>query len=133
MQLTTLTRLAAILSLCAASAAVAHHSNAMYERTRTLDVTGTIREFQWTNPHTFIELTVDSANGPQNFTIEGPTPGVLRAQGWKFNSLKPGDKVVVKIHPLKEGRLGGGLISVTMADGKILPGGNAYAADKAGK
>lgn len=128
----TLAKFAAVMSLCLASVALAHHSNAMYQRDKTLDVTGTIREFQWTNPHTFIELTVEGASGPENFTIEGPTPGVLRSLGWKFNSLKAGDKVVVRMHPLKVGH-GGGLISVTLQDGKILPGGNAYAADKAGK
>ncbi len=132
MQLRTLAGFGVILSVLSSWAALAHHSNAMYERTRTMEVSGTVREFQWTNPHTFIELTVESPNGAQNFTIEGPTPGVLRSQGWKFNSLKPGDQVVVKVHPLKQGQ-GGGLISVTLKDGTILPGGNAYTADKAGK
>jgi hypothetical protein len=109
----------AIGCFIASAAALAHHSNAMYDHSKTLEVAGTVREFQWTNPHTFIELTVNGPEGPQNYTIEGATPGVLRRQGWKFNSLQPGDKVVVKYHPLKKGNLGGGLVSV-QKDGVTL-------------
>lgn len=127
MQFKTLAKCGAIMSIFSA-AAFAHHSNAMYQRDKVIEVTGTVREFQWTNPHTFIELTVDG----KNFSVEGPTPGVLRSQGWKFNSLKPGDKIVVKMHPLKQGD-GGGLISVVKEDGSLLRGGNAYTADKEGK
>jgi hypothetical protein len=119
MQVGILTRFAATLAGFFSAAASAHHSNAMYDRDKEVVVAGTVREFQWTNPHTFIELVVDSPSGPQNYTIEGATPGVLRRQGWKFNSLKPGDKVVVKFHPLKYGKLGGGLVSVSK-DGVIL-------------
>jgi hypothetical protein len=104
----------------------------MYEREKQIEVTGTVREFQWTNPHVFIELVVNGPNGQSNFTIECPTPGVLRSKGWKFNSLKPGDKVMAVVHPLKSGQTGGGLISVTK-DGVTLSGGAAYEADKAGK
>jgi len=121
-----------MISLMASSVALAHHSNAMYERDKVIEVTGTVREFQWTNPHTFIELTMDSASGPQNYSIEGPTPGVLRNNGWKFNSLKAGDKVVVKVHPLKEGRPGGGLISV-LKDGVTLQAGSSSNNYESGK
>jgi hypothetical protein len=118
-----------LLFAIGSSVALAHHSNAMYERDKVLEVTGTIREFQWTNPHTFIELTVDGPNGPYNYSVEGPTPGVLRSQGWKFNTLKAGDKVTVKVHPLKSGRVGGGLISVTR-DGVTINAGSATQTDK---
>jgi hypothetical protein len=104
----------------------------MYERDKVIEVAGTVREFQWTNPHIFIELTVDGPNGPYNYSVEGPTPGVLRSQGWKFNQLKAGDKVVTKVHPLKDGRIGGGLISVTK-DGVTINAGSASNYDKAGK
>jgi hypothetical protein len=132
MKLRTFAICAAIFSVFSLSTAPAHHSNAMYERDKQIDVTGTVREFQWTNPHVFIELVVDGPNGPANFTIECPTPGVLRSKGWKFNSLKPGDKVVAKVHPLRSGQTGGGLISITK-DGVTLSGGAAYEGDKAGK
>jgi Family of unknown function (DUF6152) len=123
MQFRKLSIFAAMLSVCFVPAALAHHSNAMYERDKTLEVTGTVREFQWTNPHTFIELQVETSSGTQNFTIEGPTPGVLRANGWKYNQLKAGDMIVVAYHPLKSGQLGGGLISMTK-DGVTLQAGS---------
>lgn len=108
----------ALVALLPASAALAHHSNAMFDRDKVIELKGTIREFQWTNPHTFIEL--DTPGATQPFSIEGPTPGVLRAKGWKFNSLKAGDQVTIKAHPLKDGRRGGGLVQVVKASGEVL-------------
>ena len=104
--------------------ALAHHSNAMFEHDKTIEVSGTVRDFQWTNPHVFIELTVAGANGPQDLSVECSAPAVLRAHGWKFNSLKVGDKVVVKIHPLKNGSVGGGLVSASKDGAVIGDGGN---------
>jgi hypothetical protein len=113
----------AACSVLATSAALAHHSNAMFDDTKDLEVAGTVHEYQWTNPHVFIELMVDSADGPKKFIIESPTPGVLRAHGWKFNSLKPGDKVVAHVRPLRVGNSGGYLVTlakdgVPIGDGK---------------
>jgi hypothetical protein len=116
----------ASLAALTAAAALAHHSNAMFDRQKETVVTGTVREFQWTNPHVFIELTVTEKSGSSNFSIETSAPGVLRAHGWKFNSLKAGDKVVAKIHPLKDGRRGGGLISITK-DGVLIGDGKPSA------
>ncbi len=121
-----------LFSIACSPALLAHHSNAMYERDKVVEVTGTIREFQWTNPHTFIELTVAGPSGPYNYSIEGPTPGVLRSQGWKFNTLKAGEKVTVKLHPLKSGRVGGALISVTR-DGVTINAGSATQSDRSYK
>jgi hypothetical protein len=101
------------------ASAMAHHSNAMFDRERKVDVAGTVREFQWTNPHVFIELVVDGPSGPFNYSIETGAPGVLRAHGWKFNSLKPGDKVVAKVYPLRGDRVGGALISI-QKDGVVI-------------
>jgi hypothetical protein len=127
MQFRNRTVVAAIVAGLSTSAVWAHHSNAMFDRQKEAVVTGTVREFQWTNPHVFIELVVDGPSGPYNYSIEAATPGVLRAHGWKFNTLKAGDKVVAKVHPLKDGRLGGGLISVskggvTIGDAVASPG-----------
>jgi hypothetical protein len=106
------------------SPAFAHHSNAMFDHDKVVEVSGTVRDFQWTNPHVFIELTVAGANGPQDFSVECSAPAVLRAHGWKFNSLKVGDKVMVKVHPLKNGSVGGGLVSVSKDGVTIGDGGN---------
>ncbi len=115
MQLRALALVTGIAAVLTSSAVLAHHSNAMFDTEKEVVVTGTVREFQWTNPHCFIELEVASASGEQQLTIEASAPGVLRRQGWKFNSLKAGDKVVAKMHPLRDGHLGGGLISISVA------------------
>jgi hypothetical protein len=120
---TTISFVGALIGLFA-SAAFAHHSNAMYDHDKQLEVSGTVREFQWNNPHVFIELTIDGPNGPQDYSIETSAPGVLRAHGWKFNSLKPGDKVVAKVHPLKNGSVGGGLITLSKDGVVVGDGGN---------
>ena len=125
MKLRTLA-LAGALVAANAPAALAHHSNAMFDRTKTVEVKGTIRDFQWTNPHTWIEMEVAGKAGATRYTIEGPTPGILRSRGWKFNSLKPGDAVTVKVHPLRDGTPGGGLMSVTV-NGAVLEAGSSNA------
>jgi hypothetical protein len=106
-----------------ASLALAHHSGAMFDNTKEVEIAGTVHEFQWTNPHVFIELMVAGPKGPQKFIIESPTPGVLKAHGWKFNTLKPGDKVVAKVHPLREGRVGGYLVAMSKDGVPIGDGG----------
>lgn len=124
-------RLVKILLATAIAAGVAmpvqaHHSFAMFDNTKEKVLTGTIREFQWTNPHTWIQVTVPGANGKtEEWSIEGSSPNGLTRQGWKRNSLKPGDKVSVTIHPLKNGDKGGSFVSLTFADGRKLGGRNA--------
>jgi hypothetical protein len=100
-------------------AARAHHSFAMFDQTRKLTLAGTVKAFQWTNPHSWVQLTV----GADEWSIEALSPNVLGRQGWKRNTLKPGDKVTVVINPLKDGGKGGNLVSVTLADGATLGGG----------
>ena len=132
MQLRPLAFFGVFFSVFSTSVALAHHSNAMFDRQKEVVITGTVREFQWTNPHIFIELVVAGPGGTHNYSVEGPSPGVLRAHGWKFSSLKPGDKVVVKVHPLKDNRQGGGLISVSK-NGVILGDATASSSYGSGK
>jgi hypothetical protein len=109
----TFVRLGAVAFLLSSTAAFAHHSNAMYDREKTLEIKGTVKEFQWTNPHVFIEIETVGANGAQSvYTVESSAPGILKSHGWKFNSIAPGDKVEVKVHPLRDKGNGGGLISL---------------------
>ena len=117
----------AFASIISVPAALAHHSNAMFDDTKQVEVAGTVQEFQWTNPHVFIELMVDGPNGPYKFIIEGPTPGVLRGHEWKFNSLKAGDKIVATVRPLREGNSGGYLVSVMKNGMPIGDGGTSSA------
>jgi hypothetical protein len=101
----------------------AHHSGAGVDRTRTVTVQGIVKEFRWTNPHSWIDLEVTSDSGRADlWSIEmNPPPFLLRA-GWKSSSLKPGDKVSVTLNPMRSGDPGGIFVSVTLADGRVLAG-----------
>jgi hypothetical protein len=121
MKLASLKRysIAAILAaLAGASAAVAHHSFAMYEPTKTLTLKGTVKAFQWTNPHVVVWLLVQPEDGgpPQEWSLETTSPGVLTRAGWTRQSLKVGDRVSATFSPLRDGSRGGGLNSVTLLD-----------------
>jgi hypothetical protein len=100
----------------AALPALAHHSFAAYERTKTLNLKGTVKTFQWTNPHCVIWVLIEPEGGgaPQEWSIETTSPGVLTRSGWTRHSLNPGDKVSVEFNPLRDGSRGGGLNSVTL-------------------
>jgi hypothetical protein len=102
----------------AAAPAGAHHSFAMYEPTKTLTLKGTVKTFQWTNPHVVIWMLVQPEGGgaTQEWSIETTSPGVLTRGGWTRQSIKPGDRVSVTFSPLRDGSRGGGLNSVTLLD-----------------
>jgi hypothetical protein len=112
--------LGAILA-AAPCAALAHHSFAMFDRDKEVTLVGTVREFQWTNPHAFIEMDVPDANGtPAKWSIELNSPNNLTRQGWKSSMLKAGDKVSVTMNPLRDGKKGGLFVSVVLPDGKVI-------------
>jgi hypothetical protein len=98
--------------------ASAHHSFALYDRTKTMTIKGNVKAFQWTNPHVVIWVLVQPEGGgePQEWGIETTSPGVLTRGGWTRNSIKPGDRVSVEFSPLRDGSHGGGLNSVTLLD-----------------
>jgi hypothetical protein len=123
----SLLRLAMVVALAAMlgapPSAVAHHSFAMYEPTKTLTFKGTVKTFQWTNPHTILWVLVQPPDGgpAQEWSLETTSPGVLTRAGWTRLSLKPGDRVSVTLSPLRDGSHGGSLNSVTLLDtGKTL-------------
>ena len=94
--------------------AAAHHSFALFDMTKSVMLEGTVKRFEWTNPHSWIYLNV---TGPQNvsdeWTIELPAAGALAREGWNATYLKAGDRIVVRINPLKDGKKGGSLESFT--------------------
>ena len=110
------------LSLLGVSAtAFAHHSFAMFERDKEVTLVGTVREFQWTNPHAFIEMDVtDPSGASEKWSIELNSPNNLTRQGWKSSMLKPGDKVSLTMNPLRDGKKGGLFVSVVLPDGKVI-------------
>ncbi len=102
-------------------AALAHHSFAMFDSNQRMTLSGTVREFQWTNPHAWIMLTVADPEGrPAQWAIELGGPGQLARQGWNAGTLAPGMKVEVAIHPLRDGTNGGQFMGLTFPDGTQL-------------
>jgi len=100
--------------------ALAHHSGAMFDSEKILTLRGNVKEFQWTNPHCWIQLLVSGDGGESEWSVEMAAPGTLSRLGWHKSTLKPGDTVSVQVHPLKTGEKGGGFVSVTLADGRTL-------------
>ena len=110
-----------LLAVAASAPAVAHHSTAMFDFTKTVELTATVKEFQWTNPHTWTIVTAEGgAKVAGEYGLEGMSPNYLARNGWTKRTLKPGDKVVLAIHPLKDGRKGGFMVSAKLADGTLL-------------
>jgi hypothetical protein len=112
----------ALSLLLATGAVVAHHSTAMFDMQHTVTISGTVTQFDWTNPHTFIFMEVmNTATGTsESWSVEGMSPNYLSRNGWSRHTLKPGDKIGMEIHLLKDGRKGGFCATVTLPDGKKL-------------
>jgi hypothetical protein len=111
----------AALTLGFAGVAAAHHSFAMFDQSRQVPLQGTVHDFQWTNPHAFIDVDVPNATGSTDlWKVELNSPNNLKRQGWKSSQMKPGDKVTVVINPLRDGSKGGLFVAVTLPDGKIM-------------
>ena len=107
--------------LTAAPLAFAHHSAAMFDTDKEVTVQGTVKEFQFTNPHSWLLVEVADAGGKVTvWSFETRNPSTLLRSGIKKSSLVFGDKVTVKAHPLRDGRPGAELIAVTKADGSVL-------------
>ncbi len=109
--------------------AVAHHSTAMFESEKRVTLSGTVTDFQWTNPHAWIQVTVSGADGKAAaWSFECGSPNTLSRQGWKPSTLKPGDAVTIVANPMKDGTSAGLMYTVTLADGRVLgPGAQAAA------
>jgi hypothetical protein len=113
--------IAAAVAAIAAGSASAHHSTAMFDMQKSVVLEGTIKEFQWTNPHTWIVFDVPNASGGvDEYGIEGMSPNYLARSGWDKHTLSSGEKVELTIHPLKDGRKGGFNVSVKKPDGTVM-------------
>ncbi|MBC2666153.1 hypothetical protein H7F51_11550 [Novosphingobium flavum] len=120
------------IALCLAAAALmpapvsAHHSFAMFDARQTLTVKASVTEFQWANPHCWIELDVSAGQGAhKGFThiaLEANALSYLRAGGWNARTLKPGDQVTVEYHPMRDGTPAGQLLTLRLANGTLLKG-----------
>jgi hypothetical protein len=103
-----------------AGRAQAHHSFAMFDVSREVTLDGTVKEFQWTNPHSWVQLMVKDPTGREvEWSIEGSSPNSLSRFGWTRTSLRTGDRVQAVIHPLKDGSVGGSLVKITV-NGQVV-------------
>jgi hypothetical protein len=101
--------------------ATAHHSFAIFDHTRTYTLKGTVRSFQWTNPHGYIDLDVaDGPKGIDRYTVELTSINMLRRAGWKSSDVKAGDEVTAIVAPLLNGDQGGLLLELKVPDGRTL-------------
>ena len=116
---------AGFLAIAVAAFAVqaqAHHSFAMFDHEKTITISGTLKEFEWTNPHCWLHVSaVDAATGRTvDWSFEMGSVSQITPQGWKVDSLKPGDKITIVGHPLKDGSHGGQYRSVKLGDGRTF-------------
>ena len=103
--------------------ALAHHSGAMFDDTKTQTLSGKVVEFNWRNPHSSFKVEVtDAAGKAVIWDVEMNTPQNLVLQGWKRTSLKKGDQVTAVVRPLRNGLPGGSYVSIKLADGTVLNG-----------
>jgi uncharacterized protein DUF6152 len=120
-------RLSVVVALIAtSSAAFGHHSFAVFDRTKKVTLAGTVKDFQWTNPHTWIQVVVvDDKGNPTEWGIECGSPNMMVRTGWKKTTLKAGDRVTAIVNPLLDGRPNGSLVAITLPDGTVLGPGDA--------
>lgn len=103
---------------------LAHHSFAVYDHTRTLNLKGSVTRWQWSNPHAYLDIDVKDGKGVvKHYTLEGTSVNMMQRNGWRSNMIKAGDEVTAVAAPLLNGEPGGLLLEITLASGekKELP------------
>lgn len=109
-----------------AALALAHHSFAAFDITTQKEVTGTVKKFDWTNPHTWVWIDVaNDHGGVDTWGFEGMSPNFLARRGWNRETLKPGDKITVTFRPMKNGDKGGMWVTGKRPNGEVLLMGGA--------
>jgi hypothetical protein len=106
-----------------ASQALAHHSFAMFDNTRSITLHGKVAVYQWTNPHAYLEVDAEEGDGHKHYTLEMTSINMMSRGGWTSRTVKPGDVVTVIVAPLRNGKAGGLVLELILPDGKhMLPG-----------
>ena len=103
-----------------APSASAHHSPVMFDQSRTVSLEGTVRQFQWTNPHCYIQLVVEDGGRQTEWNMAMGAPVYLDNRGWRPSTLKAGDRIRITASPLRSGANGGLVLSAESLDGKRL-------------
>jgi len=115
----TVTAAAAMGALLAAAGAQAHHSFAMFDRTKEITLTGVVKEWQFTNPHAYLQMVSQEGAKTTEWSLETTAISSLLRRGLRSTTFSPGDKVSVVIHPLRNAQPGGELVSVTPEGGML--------------
>ena len=112
-----------ILATCVTAVVAAHHSTTEFDYTQQVTIKGTVKELQWTNPHSYIQLIVDGEGGQKiQWSIEIGSPSLNINMGWRKSSVKAGDVVTMNIAPARSGKPYGTLRVLTFANGQTLEG-----------
>jgi hypothetical protein len=109
-----------------AGMAMAHHSFSAFDVTKQTTITGTVKKFDWSNPHTWAWIDVTNEQGVvETWGVEGMSPNYLARRGWTRTTLKPGDKISVTLRPMKDGEKGGMWVTAKRPNGEVLQMGGA--------
>jgi hypothetical protein len=106
--------------MMAAQSVGAHHSAAMFDDEKVLELHGEVKELQWTNPHIWLQVIVEDKGTKTEWSLEGGSPNSLSRRGWRPTIFKPGDVVTVRLNPMKDGTPAGGFVGAKFADGKTI-------------
>jgi hypothetical protein len=107
--------------LTAALPALAHHSTSMFDDEKVVELKGTVKELQWTNPHIWLQVVAETNGTPTEWSLEGGSPNSLSRQGWRSTTFKPGDEIAVRFNPMRDGAPGGRFIGARFdADGRTI-------------
>lgn len=110
-----------VAAVVASRPLAAHHSAAMFDDTKVVELKGTVKELQWANPHIWLQIVVDENGKKTEWSVEGGSPNSLSRQGWRATTFKPGDAVTVRLNPMKDGTPGGNFIGAKWdADGRTI-------------
>jgi hypothetical protein len=110
-----------VVWLSIAVSALAHHSPAVFDRTKEVKLVGVVKEFKWGNPHSWIEMEIRNESGTvEGWSVEMNPPSYLVKAGWKSTTIKAGETVTVMINPLRTNEKSGKFVSITLPDGKVL-------------
>jgi hypothetical protein len=117
----TVVRAVTVLASLAGLEALAHHSPAIFDQSKEVEIEGVVTEFKWSNPHSWIHLDVINADGAvEHWSVEMNPPTYLVRGGWRSNTIGPGDRVSVLIHPLRTDEKAGQYVSIRLPDGRVL-------------
>jgi hypothetical protein len=113
--------LVAIGLVLAVHTLLAHHSAAMFDDAKVIELTGVVKEMQWANPHIWIQLVVDENGAKKEWSLEGGSPNTLSRRGWRSTTFKPGDVVTARLNPMKDGTAAGLFVGAKFAsDGHTI-------------